>query len=124
MKKEFVPRKQAIALEELGFNEECLAGYNKETNELYISYEDGEPTFNQEYYVLAPLYQQAFRFFRENHGLWQIVMQNTDKDWAYDILPIIGIKDYKLFDVFDTYEEAEYKCLDKLIEIVKNKQLN
>lgn len=64
MKKEFIPYEEALALTELGFNEECLAGYNKETNELYISYEDGEPTFNQEYYVLAPLYQQAFRLFR------------------------------------------------------------
>jgi hypothetical protein len=48
-------------------------------------------------------------------------MQNTDKDWTYDILPIIGITDYRLFDVFDTYEEAELHCLKKLIEIVKGK---
>lgn len=50
-------------------------------------------------------------------------MQNTDKDWTYDILPIIGNTHYKLFDVFETYEEAELACLKQLIEIV-NKPIN
>jgi hypothetical protein len=145
MNKEFIPYEQALALKELGFDESCIAfwdGYNgsshlffkprikyhwllrlfnrspKEVSEITqyeLEYLEGDNS------VLAPLYQQAFRWLRENHELWQIVMQNTDKDWTYDILPIKGIVDYQLFDVFDTYEEAELECLKKLIELTKNK---
>jgi hypothetical protein len=118
MEKEFIPYTEALALKELGFDEPCLGAYYQK--ELRIVHLESKPT-QLDYIILAPLYQQAFRWFRENHGLWQIVMRNTDKDWTYDILPIIGITDYRLFDVFDTYEEAELECLKKLIHIVKNK---
>jgi hypothetical protein len=129
MEKEFIPYKIAVALKELGFESPYpIGGYQGgkvfyyENGELYY---DGRPMYSSDAHsgqLLAPLYQQAFRFFREKCGLWQIVMQNTDKDWTYDIMTIIGMVDYKIFDVFDTYEEAELECLKKLIEIVNNKK--
>ncbi len=130
MNKEFVPYEESLELKELGFDEPCLFGYNQDDENKLLtvpqlsSYEinSGKNSdVSKINKVTAPLYQQVFRWFRENHGLWQIVMQNTDKDWTYDILPIIGITDYRLFDVFDTYEEAELHCLKKLIKIVKGK---
>jgi hypothetical protein len=123
MKKEFIPHEQALALEKLGFNEECLAGYNKETNELYISYEDGEPTFNQEYYVLAPIYQQAFRWFREKYGYDISIKKCTPSDYKFEIeqLFIKGDNYYFIDFTFTSHEQAEFECLKELIEIVKNK---
>ncbi len=133
MKQEFVPYEQALKLKELGFDEPCFAHYCngdlitktailKSSTMLYYQQNNINPNNQYKHQnCTAPLYQQAFRWFREKYGLWQIVMQNTDKDWTYDILPIIGNTDYKLFDVFDTYEEAELACLIKLIEIVKTK---
>jgi hypothetical protein len=139
MEKEFIPYEQALALKELGFDEPCFGRfYTKPKSKMFGIDERGRhyPIKNTskklytlgEYFVLnddnvitAPLYQQAFRWFREKYGLWQIVMQNTDKDWTYDIMTIIGMIDYKIFDVFDTYEEAELECLKKLIESVKEK---
>ena len=112
MEKEFVSYELALKLKELGFDEPCF-GYPKQGT-VYPINTDLLPEWSA-----APLFQQAFRWFREKHGLWQIVMQNTDKDWTYDIIPIIGMIDYKLFDVFDTYEEAELACLTKLIEIAE-----
>jgi len=132
MEKEFIPYKQALALKQLGFDEPCIAFY-KDNKLSGCKYPDEDSQFdlctntqmkeykNSDKYCSTPLYQQAFRWFREKCGLWQIVMQNTDKDWTYDIMTIIGMVDYKIFDVFDTYEEAELECLKKLIEIVKNK---
>jgi hypothetical protein len=118
MKKEFVPHEIALALAKLKFNEKCF-GYYGIQNELKIEISSNLDTnLTRRDFYAAPTYSQAFRWFREKYGLWQIVMQNTDKDWTYDILPIIGIKDYKLFDVFDTYEEAELECLKELIKIV------
>jgi hypothetical protein len=116
MNKEFIPYEQALELKELGFDEPCLGAYYQK--ELRIVHLESKPT-QLDYIILAPLHQQAFRWFREKYGLWQTVLQNTDVDWTYDILPIIGITDYRLFDVFDTYEEAELACLIKLIEICR-----
>jgi hypothetical protein len=124
MEKEFIPYEQALALKELGFNEECLAGYNKETNELYISYEDGEPTFNQEYYVLAPIYQQAFRWFRDRKMLGEINPIDDWDSWTY----IIFLEDImspffvaSIGNEYKTHQEAQLECLRRLIEIVKGK---
>ena len=123
MEKEFIPYKLALALKELGFDEPCFKGYTEEYKTL-ISFSSTNTNTSVKNALptkpfTAPLYQQAFRWFREKYELWQIIQQNTDKDWTYDIMPIIGMIDYKLFDVFDTYEEAELECLKKLIEIVK-----
>jgi hypothetical protein len=133
MEKEFIPYEQALELKELGFDEPCFGKYlsslqsDWKVYELILEmgmneeFEDNRNTYLLEEACSSPTYSQAFRWFREKHNLWQIVMQNTDKDWTYDILPIIGIKDYQLFDVFDSYPESELACLKKLIEIVKEK---
>jgi hypothetical protein len=128
MNKEFVNYEEALALKELGFDEPCFGYYNIKDNNLKLfSNELVDASCNSDLkyddfkHCTAPLYQQAFKFFREKYGLWQTVLQNTDVDWTYDILPINGIHDYKLIDVFETYEEAELACLNKLIEIVKKK---
>jgi hypothetical protein len=68
-----------------------------------------------DYLVSAPLYQQAFRWFREKHNL------------KGGILYIGGLKpettwwDIYVVGHYQPYEEAELACLKKLIEIVKNK---
>jgi hypothetical protein len=76
----------------------------------------------------APLYQQAFRWFREKHQIEAIVscIYSKTLDISYeerryhcyivrDGITTKGIK-------FKTYEEAEQACLDKLIEILKAKK--
>ena len=122
MEKEFVDYTEALDLKELGFDGPCCGYYDHLIKELDdISSEVCERLCKHDTHIKAPTYSQAFRFFREKYRLWQIVQQNTDKDWTYDIMPITGMIDYELFDVFDTYEEAELECLKKLIEIVKEK---
>ena len=62
MNKEFVPYEQALALKELGFDEPCF-GYYDEGGNLYTEMVE---------VLKAPLYQQAFRFFREKHNVLQL----------------------------------------------------
>jgi hypothetical protein len=127
LEKEFVPYEQAVALKELRFDEPCFGYYEPNKKFKYLNWETFKDfpylAKNSEWQDLygAPTFSQAFRWFREKYGLWQIVPQNTDIDWTYDILPINGIHDYSLIDVFETYEEAELECLKKLIEITKTK---
>jgi hypothetical protein len=106
MEKEFIPYEQALALKELGFDEPCI-GYYYNVNICFDS-----PGVN-----ITPLYQQAFRWFREKCGLIGLITTFNSKDnFRFAIYAEhIGTEDY------NTYEEAEKACLDELIKIVKNK---
>ena len=132
MTQEFIPYKQALALKELGFDEPCLAYYQKsavigDATILPIQIRNKASNFNDNEYskmgvpfCSAPLYQQAFRWFREKHGLiYSIGHIGHTNTWAYEIINMrIAGPDY---GYGETYEEAELECLKKLIEIVKNK---
>lgn len=122
MKKEFVPYEQALELKKLGFNDECFAGYDIYTKELYIGYENSQRTFNIEYYILAPTYSQVFRWFREKYGLFHSITEyNKDGSLIIEISKdrFEIFRKMTNFD-FTEYKEAELECLKKLIEIVKN----
>jgi hypothetical protein len=122
MNKEFIPYEQALALKELGFDEPCLMYWN----------DFGKTSINRfqllnkidewcQDYIEAPLYQQAFRWFREKYNLKGHVeaveyLDGTPNTYHWCIFN-------KYNSGYDqlTYEEAELECLRKLIEIVKNK---
>jgi hypothetical protein len=74
--------------------------------------------------ILAPLYQQAFRWFREKHDAHHnIKVWGSVESWVF--VRGMGIKWRPVTrSGYDnvTYEEAELECLKKLIEIVKEKQ--
>ena len=146
--RDFVPYEEAIELKELGFNEPCLIVYRG--GSLYASgsikryYEDGDWDFetNSNYggdtnqWVAAPLYQQAFRFFREKcelkHSIQDFIDDKLGIEWDY-MIAIIGtdadengnynpLVDYTIDDEtrkFKTHEEAELACLRKIIQIAK-----
>jgi hypothetical protein len=114
MNKEFVLYEEAVALKELGFDERCFTRY----------YESGKLADNLSYLyhnyfgqVNAPLYQQAFRWFRDKGFAINIYSAGNDnKDWYYLIKKgTITTSDV----IFKTYEEAELACLKNLIEIIK-----
>jgi hypothetical protein len=112
MEKEFVPYDIALAMKELGFDEPCLAFHSKIyglmlANTNSIIEEAGE--------VLAPLYQQAFRWFREKHGLYHQIGWFGGDEYLCAISPSSYTAE------FETYQKAQDACLRKLIEIVKEK---
>ena len=125
MNKEFIPYEQALALKELGFDEPCLKYWNS-----IGEYFDQKDWFNWNQYeiiISIPLYQQAFRWFREKYSLFGCIDLHTSTPihWYIRIDDIIK-NDYMYHSEdenlkFKTYEEAELECLKKLIEIVKTK---
>ena len=64
----------------------------------------------------APLYQQAFRWFREKYKLHASIYLLQNK-WNCQVFNIENINYITRFELFETYEEAELECLKKLIEI-------
>jgi hypothetical protein len=144
MEKEFIPYEQALALKELGFDEEICFGR-------WTTYPDGSgflDTTKHSIYqgrddlnrqCLAPLYQQAFRWFREKYDLvieqcvpFQRLYSTEDDhfeilEFGYRIYSFDqfrgGLRNKIEWDGYDNSneEEAELECLKKLIEIVKSK---
>jgi len=115
MKNEFIPYEQALALKELGFDAECFSFYNA-IGELYES--EGYYRYSHNVHkdeVIAPLYQQAFRWFREKYGLCLVIKPIDDKklDLGYNLL-----KNGLIINAHLTHEEAELACLKKLIELL------
>jgi hypothetical protein len=111
MNKEFVTYERALALKELGFNEPCLASYETVFG-CDIDFQLGYIIDGPKNYVLSPLKQQVFRWFREKYDAHIHPRR---------IMPNVYIAEYGLWasKTFDTYEEAENACIDKLIEIAK-----
>jgi len=108
--KDFIPYEQALALKELGFNEPCFGLYAPPCKDVFLQHYGLLSAKEQ---ALAPLYQQALRWFREKHGLNYVIVKA--ESWFYTI------NGCNTQEGFNTYEEAELACLNKLIEIVKKK---
>jgi hypothetical protein len=124
MEKEFISYEQALALKELGFDEECFWWYDfqKELRKDIHGFNTNSKYFMEGSSCSAPLYQQAFRWFREKYKL-DGKPEYFLNDWYCFIINDMKEEDTsrRLFTEFPSYEEAELECLKKLIEIVKEK---
>lgn len=125
MEKEFVPYVLSKQIKQLGFNEECF-GY-------YVDVEVANPFLvinrisNTQggYFTLAPLWQQAFGWFREKYKIECYVNSywnenDSSKRTYYANYNYGSDIFYTIPKEFETHEEAELECLKKLIEIVKD----
>lgn len=88
--KEYIPQMYATTLKDLGFDDVCIGS--------------------------APLWQQAFEFFRYRYGLDNACMKDRYMVERNGKFPAY----YKA----DSYEDAKEKCLNKLIKIVSNGKFN
>lgn len=128
MEKEFILYEQALALKELGFDKP-VEFYKTNSEELFdMRTPDDAPCI---------LWQQAFRWFREKHKLviepcipfqTQYLTEEDDfeiLEFGYRIYSFDqyrgGLRNKIELSGYDNEEEAELECLNKLIEIVKNK---
>jgi hypothetical protein len=146
MHKEFVPYELALDLKELGFNEQCFATYrthavgSKKPFEYDLDYHtkvemsSNVIPINSEYteeskWISAPLYQQAFRWFREKYSL-DVTFRKMDygPESQFTGYYFSIYKGNELIDIHGAdkkgklYEDSELECLKKLIEIVKSQK--
>ena len=131
MEKEFVPYELALRMKQLGFKESgCFGFWNIKgeliperihINEYTIGDWNSHPNR-----ISSPTWQQAFRWFREKHEIEATTSCFYSKrlDIPYEerqyhchiIRDGVTSKGPK----YESYEEAELACLEKLIEIVEN----
>ena len=142
---QFIPYNLALELKELGFDEPCFAiwsGFDEnnfsvtDTVRLFSSKFSIDGTQSNTSYinstdnrVSAPLWQQAFDWFRDVMlfdssivPYWVIDGDFKQKKYIFVLEPANKIDEYfdSQSDEYETYEEARLECLKKLIEIVKN----
>ena len=133
MIKDFTTYQQALKLKALGFDEPCFGRWwfnagihklNEEELEIIKSYYFGLP----EYYILAPTFSQAFRWFREKYGLQHDITLSVDNNnqlvgfyiVIHKLDPLWNEDQSIDFEVYTTdRDEAELACLDKLITLIK-----
>jgi len=151
MKNQFTPYEESLELKELGFDEECLAYYHQDERLEVDSLGIKRNHYRGKLGVLAPLYQQAFKFLREKLITKIITSERGDYlEGNFTLLPLIFLNKYeirvmaesvsyyidetwgrnipfynqplhKFTESATSFEEAQLACLKKLIEIVKNK---
>jgi hypothetical protein len=130
IKTEFVPYNLALRMKQLGFDEDCCKYvYVGDTGINVDHYLEVEPSKAKNYNkdglcISQPLYQQAFRWFRNEHGLKSWVEEHTIDTFIYQIRPHV-LSDYKEGEiyVYNTHEQTELACLEKLIEIVERNNI-
>lgn len=110
MEKQFVSYYHSLSLKQLGFDEPCFSYWEGESfsGHFAITQHSGK----DDYIVPAPLYQQAFQFFRERFQLDVAVLKDSYLIQTAGDLPrwYYGYKDHL---------EAQKSCLNRLLEIVK-----
>jgi hypothetical protein len=126
MNDNFVPYIESLELRKIGFDEDCFGCYNPKISGASLLLYKSENFKNSEesIAVTAPLWQQAFRWFREKHNLHgEIVYRDFNlKDNNKPYYVFIINKKYSPFkDSFETYDDAQLACLQELIQIIKNK---
>ena len=126
MNKEFIPYEQALALKELRFNEPCFGCYFHNNKDVVEYNPDGIPLNhnNRNSRISAPLYQQVFKFFREEYQMVFCYEPCLKKDLTYIFFIYIEKTGEKVFVIELKYnKEAELECLKKLIEIANEKSI-
>ncbi len=114
MTKEFAPYELAVKLKALGFDEPCFGYYLEDGTRVPASYSEEGTAYPSNTDLLpewsaAPLYQQAFKWFREKYDLF-ISIFHYENGYAINNLRR-----------FDTHEEAEVALLTSLIELAESR---
>ena len=125
MKDLFVPYEVALRMKALGFNEPCFGFWSK-IHGLFITTTSGK--LNEEAgECLAPTFSQCFRWFREKYNLHSFIDSKwKNLGWEFELVDLNKMEVVSLIGKkygYNTYDEAEIACLDKLIEIIELKKL-
>ena len=128
MKNNFIPYKEALEMKQLGFKEDCFAYYRLNTwdvyfkpakMELFLHHSYGD---DHEHGVNAPLWQQAFAWFRKKYyfNICNLI----------DFTFLVSVDDRFIEESpngflpkkFTSYESAQLACLKQLIKIYKSEK--
>ena len=124
LQKDFLPYELSLKMKQLGFDEPCMYYVDEQNNSFIYNFQTHPDEFIEwcgVTVISTPLFQQAFRWFREKYQLHSTITSISQESWQWHITKP-GESLGKMYqEDFYTYEEAELACLFKLIDIVENK---
>jgi len=137
MEKEFISYELALRMKQLGFNENCYRVGNPNGAICWrfmdvagvegVGIDDILQVEFDERWVEIPTFSQVFRWFREKQDIEGFVHKSIEGNY-YFVIKRLGNNESNIYEFtktvpknFNTYEEAELTCLEKLIEIVEFK---
>lgn len=113
----FVPYEIAVQLNEIGFEEECIAVHSKGKLNIFDPNDSVQwVMFEGDFFV--PTWEQVKKWFREKGYFCNIhIIEGLEKTFLFTIN-----KEKRIYesDLCTTYEEAQEQLILKLIEIYKN----
>lgn len=136
MKELFVSKEIALELKDLGFDELCFACIGAYSEDFMYCYNLHTTTIRNSRSLevgasyAIPIYQQAFKWFRDNHKLYHLIAPFETKNdkliFSFQLFEIdeVGLTLIEVKQDFNTYEETELECLKELIKIVQQKKVN
>ena len=117
--KEFVPYKEAHALRNLGYQEDGFAWYGDD-KELYLSYITASQGL-----LIAPLWQQAFHFFRKKCQMECSVYPLTIdgvSTYGFEITLLGSVRTLGEGEDYVSHQKAEIECLRAAIKLISDKK--
>jgi hypothetical protein len=125
MEKEFVPYPLALRMKELGYDEPCFGWFGVDVG-LIVDIGCKNSTHVLQYVVSAPTWRSAFNWFTRKYGIEGFIHKAIEGTY-YFVIKKIGNNEDNMYEFtksapkqFDTHEEAELACLEKLIEIAES----
>ena len=125
MEKQFVPYELELKLKELGFDEECFGFYNNADGNVWIKHlipDDIKEIYTGD--ISAPLWQQAFDWFMDNHKLHvmfeTVLMSYGIVDCRNNDMKIVRFISTE--DRFLNKSGLKTEALKELIELVETKK--
>lgn len=140
MNSDFVTPELAGMLEEIGFDEECYAFYDRNNLEFVVTFPKAAskgwkwveynnqseivPTDN----VKTPTYSHAFQWLLDSHHVFGVVIPTVTMNWTFKTMTVVEylveVPPYDHVDAYDyySYSEARLECLKQLVNIVKEKR--
>lgn len=129
MDKEFVPYELALKLKELGFDEPCMAFYEEKHLKNFVNPFLKTQILNSDLKgrvegfrvnsCVAPLWQQAFDWFREKHSIQYRIVSKRNFGRLTFYMTFFNqdeIPSMLYNPTYTNYEEARLACLQKMIK--------
>ena len=137
MEKEFIPYEEALTMKELGFDDDCLGYYVGKDREIFLSNEHVplpiKPSMTSKVMFRAPLYQQAFKWFKTNYNLffstnfmgyesYYVAFHLDTEDYRHENMMLKNACYSEIVDIHN-YDNINLEIVRELIRLVKSGQL-
>ena len=112
----FVPYELALKLKENRFKEDCLAAYSFTSKQII-----GIGHYTDNGQLLAPLYQQAFDWFREKYGIeiWVEYSGKTGKSRKRKYYSLVNYVQGTIKEgFFYNHKEALNKAIEEALKLI------